>query len=74
LAVEEVVTIAVQVNGKLRGQLAMPRGADQAACLAAAESEEQVARWLEGKERVKVIHVPDRLLNLVVRERSDASP
>ncbi len=67
LALEETVTYAVQVNGKLRGQLPLPRGAKEADVVAAAEASEPIARWLEGKARVKTIFVLDRLLNLVVR-------
>jgi len=68
LAREEVVEFAVQVNGRLRGQVALPRGAAEADVLRAAESSEPIAKWMAGKERVKVIFVPDRLVNVVVRE------
>ena len=67
LAVEESVTVAVQVSGKLRGQVVLPRGASREDALAAAEAQEGVAKWLEGKERLKVVFVPDRLLNVVVK-------
>ena len=67
LAVEESVTIALQVSGKLRGQAVLPRGATREQALAAAEGNEAVAKWLDGKERVKVVFVPDRLLNVVVK-------
>jgi leucyl-tRNA synthetase len=66
-AVEESVTVAVQVSGKLRGQVVLQRGATREEALAAAEAQEAVAKWLEGKERVKVVFVPDRLLNVVVK-------
>ena len=67
LSVEESVTIALQVSGKLRGQVVLPRGTSREEALAAAERQEAVAKWLEGKERVKVVFVPDRLLNVVVK-------
>ena len=67
LAREETVEFAVQVNGRLRGQVALPRGASQSAVLEAAERSEPIAKWLAGKDRVKVIFVPDRLVNVVVR-------
>ncbi|HET7453121.1 MAG TPA: class I tRNA ligase family protein, partial [Thermoanaerobaculia bacterium] len=67
LAREETVEFAVQVNGRLRGQVTLPRGADESAVLDAAESSEPIAKWLAGKDRVKVIFVPDRLVNVVVR-------
>jgi len=64
LLVEAEVELVVQVNGKVRGRITMPAGADQRAVVAAAEVE--VAEHLDG-EIVKRIHVPDRLVNLVVR-------
>jgi leucyl-tRNA synthetase len=64
--VEDSVTLAVQVNGKVRGTLELPLGADRETALARAQAEPNVARHLEGVEIRRVIHVPDRLLNLVV--------
>ena len=63
---EDVVTIAVQVNGKLRGEIEAPRGADENAVVKLARENERVAKHLEGVEVRRVIHVPDRLLNFVV--------
>lgn len=65
LVQEDEVNIVVQVNGKLRANLAMPAGANQAAVEDAAKS--QILKWLEGKDVVKVIFVKDRLINFVVR-------
>lgn len=67
LVIEESVTYAVQVNGRLRGQVTLGRGAAERDVLSAAEADESVAKWLGGKERVKIVFVPDRLLNVVVR-------
>jgi len=67
LAVEEIATVVVQVGGKVRGQLQMARGSAEADAVAAAERDPNVAKWLEGKTRVKIVWVPDRLLNVVVR-------
>ncbi len=67
LARQETVEFAVQVNGRLRGQVALPRGAAETDVLRAAENSESIAKWIAGKERVKVIFVPDRLVNVVVR-------
>jgi leucyl-tRNA synthetase len=64
--VQDTVTLAVQVNGKVRGTLELPAGAAQEAALSRAKAEPNVARHLEGVEIRRVIHVPDRLLNLVV--------
>jgi leucyl-tRNA synthetase len=65
LAAEESVTLAVQVNGKLRGQVVVPRGVTQEEALAAALAQESVRRFVTGEPR-KVIFVPGRLLNIVV--------
>ncbi len=67
LAVEETVTYAVQVNGKLRAQVVLPRLAGEAEVVATAEADPGVSRWTAGKERVKTVFVPGRLVNLVVR-------
>ncbi len=68
LAREEEATYAVQVNGKLRGQLVLARGASEEEALSAFATSETLTRWVTGKERVRVVFVPDRLLNVVVRE------
>jgi leucyl-tRNA synthetase len=62
----ETVTVAVQVNGKLRGTVALPPGTPAEAAYSAAAAEPNVARLLEGKRTVKRIHVPDRIVNFVV--------
>ena len=63
----ETVTLAVQVNGKLRGQVELPADADQAMAVAAARADSKVAGYLEGGQVVKKIYVPGRLLNIVVK-------
>jgi leucyl-tRNA synthetase len=67
MLVEERVTVVVQVNGKLRGRLSLDRGADEAAAIEAARADANVAAHLEGKTLGRVVWVPDRLLNLVVK-------
>ena len=64
--VQEEVSIAVQVNGKLRGTVSVPADADKAAVLAAARAEPNVARYLIGTTLRKEIVVPGRLVNFVV--------
>ncbi|MEA2411742.1 MAG: leucyl-tRNA synthetase, partial [Thermoleophilaceae bacterium] len=66
LLVLDTVSVAVQVNGKLRGVVDVPAGADQDTVEAAARAEERVASALDGKTVRRVIHVPDRLINFVV--------
>ncbi|TMQ53374.1 MAG: leucine--tRNA ligase, partial [Candidatus Eisenbacteria bacterium] len=66
LVVEERVTVAVQVNGKLRATLSLQRDAAQQQVEAAAMEDERVRRHLDGGPVRKVIYVPNKLLNLVV--------
>ena len=65
LLVDDQVTIAIQVNGKLRDTLTAPKGAPREALEEMALASEKVVRVLEGKSPRKVIVVPDRLVNLV---------
>jgi leucyl-tRNA synthetase len=65
LMVDDQVTLAVQVNGKLRDTLSAPRGLDRAAAEALALTSEKVQRQLDGAAPRKVIVVPDRLVNIV---------
>ena len=65
LLVDDEVTIAVQVNGKLRDTLVMPKGAPKESVEAAALAADKIVRSLEGKAPKKVIIVPDRLVNIV---------
>ena len=65
---ETSVKLAVQVNGKLRATVEGPAGMDQDAAEAAARSDENVARYLDGATLKRVIYVPNRLLNFVVEQ------
>jgi leucyl-tRNA synthetase len=66
LTVEDSVEIAVQVNGKTRSKVSVPRGAEQGAVVTVAQEDAAVRRFTDGKEVRKVVYVPNRLLNLVV--------
>jgi leucyl-tRNA synthetase len=65
LLVDEQVTLAVQVNGKLRDTLVAPRGLDRAAVEELALASGNVQRQLAGASPRKIIVVPDRLVNIV---------
>ena len=65
--VEDEIEIPVQVMGKLRGRVMVPLAATPADMEAAAKANEDVARFLEGKTIVKVVAVPKRMVNFVVR-------
>jgi leucyl-tRNA synthetase len=66
LTVDESVTVAVQVNGKLRATLALPRDMAKDAAEAAALGDANVQRALEGKPVRKIVVVPNRVINVVV--------
>lgn len=63
---EDELEIPVQVNGKVRGRLSIMRNEIQDSVLAAAQGDAAIAPHLSGKRIVRVIFVPNRLLNLVV--------
>ena len=64
---EDSVVIAVQINGKLRGQVEVPAPPDEARVFEAVFANERINSWVEGKELVKRIYVPGKLVNLVVK-------
>jgi leucyl-tRNA synthetase len=66
LVVADVVTVAVQVNGKLRGEIQVPLAAGEPEVRALAEQEDRVKAHLAGKTVRKVVFVPRRLINFVV--------
>ena len=64
---EDTIEIPVQINGKLRGRIVVPAGADQAVMEAAARADETIAELLAGKTVVKKIIVPGKMVNFVVK-------
>lgn len=66
LIVEDTMTIIVQINGKLRAKLTVPRDAAEEDIKAEALADENVQKFTENKEPRKVIYVPGRLINIVV--------
>jgi leucyl-tRNA synthetase len=66
LVAADTVTIAVQVNGKLRGEVVAAASAGEAEVRALAEADERVKAHLAGKAIRKVVFVPKRLVNFVV--------
>ena len=65
--VEDEIELPVQVLGKLRGRITVPVAATPAEMEAAAKANPDVAKFLEGKTIVKVIAVPKRMVNFVVK-------
>ena len=66
LAVEDSVEVAVQVSGKTRSRVTVPRGSGQDTVLAAALADETTRRFVGDAAPRKVIYVQDRLVNIVV--------
>ena len=64
---DEVVELAVQINGKVRGKVTLPADADRDTALAAVRADERLGALLEGKTVVKEIVVPGKIINIVVR-------
>jgi leucyl-tRNA synthetase len=65
--IEDEMEIPVQVNGKLRGKLLIATGSSNAAIEAAALADEKIAAFIAGKEVAKIIVIPAKLVNIVVK-------
>jgi len=63
---QALVELIVQVNGKLRGRVQLPAGAQRQLAVDAALADPNVQRFLAGKEVRRAVHVPDKLVNLVI--------
>jgi leucyl-tRNA synthetase len=67
LAKEDVVEVVIQVNGKLRSRVEVPRDTGEGEVKSLALGDERVAKLIEGKKVAKAVFVPNKLLNLVVK-------
>jgi leucyl-tRNA synthetase len=67
LAAEEELEIPVQVNGKLRGRIRIAVGTSEDEIRQQAQAEEKVAQYINGRQVVRIIIVPQKLVNIVVR-------
>jgi len=65
--VEDQVEIAIQINGKVRDRITIPSGLDRQETENAAMKDPKVTALIEGKNIVKVIAVPGKLVNIVVK-------
>ncbi|MDR2109808.1 MAG: leucine--tRNA ligase [Spirochaetaceae bacterium] len=68
LTVESEVTVVVQVNGKIRDKITAPAGTPAGDLERTARALPGIVRWIEGRTVVKVITVPDKLVNIVVKQ------
>lgn len=66
LLVEDSITLPVQVNGKMRGSVVVPKGVGQDEAVAAALGVAAVAKQIDGKEVRKLVFVQDKILNIIV--------
>ncbi len=66
LVIDATVPIAIQVNGKVRATIEVPRAASQP--VVQEQAQQAISKWLENKQVVKVIFVPDRLISFVVKD------
>ncbi|MDX1293457.1 MAG: hypothetical protein R3265_11665 [Hyphomonas sp.] len=66
LLTDDEVTMAVQVNGKRRAEITVPKSMDKADVEAVAKAHADVAGFIEGKSVKKTIVVPGRIVNIVV--------
>ncbi|MDE1970574.1 MAG: leucine--tRNA ligase [Patescibacteria group bacterium] len=64
---EELVSIVIQVNGKMRGSFETSRGSTKDANIETAKRAGHVSQYLEGKTIVRVVYVPDKLINFVIK-------
>jgi len=67
LAKEDAADVVLQVNGKVRGRLSVPFGTPQAEIEKLSLADPKAQQFIEGKQVVKIIVVPDKLVNIVVR-------
>ena len=65
--VDAQTEIGVQINGKLRGTVVIPTGADKEEVFAMAKADSRIASLVEGKTFIKEIYVPNRVVNFVVK-------
>ncbi|HVX58183.1 MAG TPA: class I tRNA ligase family protein, partial [Candidatus Saccharimonadales bacterium] len=66
LAKEEMITLAVQINGKVRGEILVAADITQEEAIAAAKADDKITELIAGKDIKKEIYVPGRLVSLVV--------
>lgn len=67
LCVDNTIKMGVQVNGKVRGEIEIPKDADQDLAMEEAKKQSRVSAQLEGKDIKKIIFVPGRILNIVAK-------
>jgi leucyl-tRNA synthetase len=69
IAAEEVRTIAIQINGKLRSNIAVPADSDEQTVIKLATEDKKTQSHLEGMEVIKKIYVPGKIINFVAKKK-----
>ncbi len=67
MLVDDEVTIAVQINGKMRGTFTFLNGVAQEEVSETICADEKIQKWIEGKEIIKEIFIPNKMLSIVVK-------
>ena len=65
--IAKTVEIGVQVNGKVRGTIVIPNGCEKEKAFEIAKADERIASFLEGKNLIKEIYVPNKIVNFVAK-------
>ena len=63
--VEDTATVAIQVGGKVRGKIDVPKDLSQDDMVSLALEQPSVSKWVDGKPFKKIVYVPGKILNLV---------
>jgi leucyl-tRNA synthetase len=69
IAAEEIMTIAIQINGKLRSNIAVPVNSDEQTVIKLATEDKKTQSHIEGMEVIKRIYVPGKIINFVVKKK-----
>lgn len=69
IASEETITIAIQINGKLRGNIEAPVGCDEQKAVELALEDKKIQGYLDGMQIIKKIYVSGKILNFVIRQK-----
>ena len=65
--IAKTVEIGAQVNGKVRGTIVIPNGCEKEKAFEIAKADERIASFLEGKNLIKEIYVPNKIVNFVAK-------
>jgi len=61
-----MITLAIQVNGKLRGSVEVASGISEEEAKKSALENKNIKKWIEGRKIIKVIFIPNKLVNIVL--------